>query len=114
MIGITPAGAVSFVSDLYTGRTSDKIATRDSILYNLLEAGDSVMADKGFDIEEDLPNGVSLNIPPFLCGKDCLSSEEEQQTRQIAAVRIHVERAISMVRTYRLCSMFSQYQWLQT
>ena len=102
LIGITPAGTVSFVSDLYTGRTSDKIATRDSKSYNLLEAGDSLMADKGFDKEEDLPNGVSLNIPPFLRGKDCLSIEEEQQTRQIAAVRIHVERAISRVKTYRI------------
>ena len=102
LIGITPAGAVSFVSDLYTGRASDKIATRDSKLYNLLEAGDSLLADKGFDIEEDLPNGVSLNIPPFLRGKDCLSIEEEQQTRQIAAVRIHVKRAISRVKTFRI------------
>ena len=60
LLGITPAGAVSFVSDLYTGRTSDKKATQNSKLYALLENGDSVMADKGFDIENDLPEGVSL------------------------------------------------------
>ena len=43
LIGITPAGAVSFLSDLYTGRTSDKQATQDCGIYNLLEIGDSVM-----------------------------------------------------------------------
>ena len=31
------------------------------------------MADKGFDIVNDLPEGVSLNIPPFLRGKEHLS-----------------------------------------
>ena len=80
LLGITPAGAVSFVSDLYTGRTSDKKATQNSKLYVLLEDGDSVMADKGFDIENDLPEGVSLNIPPFLRGKEHLSAQEETET----------------------------------
>ena len=71
-------------------------------MYNLLEAGDSLMANKGFDIEEDLPSGLSLNIPPFLRGKDCLSTEEEQQIRHVAVLKIHVERAISRIKTYRI------------
>ena len=104
LIGITPAGAVSFVSDLYTGRTSDKKAIQESKIYSLLENGDSIMADKGFDIKEELPRGVDLNIPPFLRGKDYFSIQEETQTRQIAAVRIHVERAISRVKTFRILS----------
>jgi hypothetical protein len=37
----------------------------DCGILNLLEEGDSVMADKGFEIERDMPLGVSLNIPPF-------------------------------------------------
>ncbi len=73
-------------------------------MYSLLEDEDSVMADKGFDIEDDLPNGCSLNIPPFLRGKEFLSPKEELETRQIAAVRIHVERAISRIKTFRILS----------
>ena len=45
------------------------------------------MADRGFDIEEDLPANVSLNIPPFSNGKPQLSLKEELQTRRIASVR---------------------------
>jgi hypothetical protein len=60
------------------------------------------MADRGFDIESDLPSGVTLNIPPFLDGKDQLSLEEELTTRKIASIRLHVERAIARIKNYRI------------
>ena len=70
LVGISPSGAVILVSDLYPGSISDKELTRRSGLLGALERGDSVMADRGFDIEEDLTLlGVKLNIPPFLKGK---------------------------------------------
>ena len=62
------------------------------------------MADKGFDIADDLPQGVTLNIPPFLKRKEHLSAQEKTETRQIAAVRIHVERAISRIKTFKILS----------
>ena len=70
LIGISPSGAVIFVSKLYSGSISDKELTRQSGLLDLLERDNSLMADRGFDILEDLaPRGVRLNIPPFLSGK---------------------------------------------
>ena len=62
------------------------------------------MADKGFDIESDLPNGISLNIAPLLHNKENLSLEEETETRRIASVRIHVEQAIARVKNLRILS----------
>ena len=62
LIGISPSGAVMFVSKLYPGGILDKELTRRSDLLDLLERGDSVMADRGFDILEDLAHiGVKLN-----------------------------------------------------
>ena len=49
------------------------------------------MSDKGFDIVHDLPEGMSLNRPPFFRGKEHLSVQEETETKHSAAVRIHVE-----------------------
>ena len=73
MVGISPSGAITFVSKLFPGSISDKELTRKSGLIDLLERGDSVMADRGFDIEGDLiVKGVHLNIPPFLRGKQQL------------------------------------------
>ena len=68
LIGISRSGVVTFVSHLYTGSISDKQLTLESGLLNLLEKGDSVMADRGFDhIAPDLQTrGIALNIPPFL------------------------------------------------
>ena len=91
LVGITRAGSLSFLSDLYAGLTSDKQATVDCKTLQLLEAGDSVMADKGFDIDHDLPAGKTLNILPFQKGKDYLEPQEAIDTRCIASVRIHVE-----------------------
>ena len=45
---------ITFVSPLFSGSISDKSLTRKSGVLDLLEEGDSVMADRGFDIEEDL------------------------------------------------------------
>jgi hypothetical protein len=56
----------------------------------LVENGDSIMADRGFDIDHILPDRVSLNIPPFIRDKKHLSIEVQTKTRRIASVRIHV------------------------
>ena len=101
LIGISPAGYPTFISELYTGRSSDKQVTIDCGILNLLEPGDDLMADKGFDIEDIMPNGVNLNIPPFLKDQQ-LSVQAENETRKIAAVRVHVERAIQRIKCFRI------------
>ena len=102
LLGISPNGYPSFISSLYGGRTSDKKITKDCGILELLETGDQLMADRGFDIENDLPDGVTLNIPAFLNGKEQLSLQEETTTRKIASVRVHVERAISRIKSFRI------------
>ena len=81
LVGISPDGVITFVSWLYPGCISDKELTRKSGILDLLEEGDSVMADRGFDIEKDLILlGVKLNIPPFLRGKTQLTEKELIET----------------------------------
>ena len=93
LIGISPSGVVTFISDLYGGSTSDREITRQSCLLHLLEPGDAVMADKGFDIRYELMLvGAKLNIPPFVRKHAQMSVKDVVKTRQIASLRIHVER----------------------
>ncbi|CAN8020314.1 unnamed protein product, partial [Ixodes persulcatus] len=103
LLGITPNGFVSFVSDLAPGRVSDKALTANSGLRAILEPGDSVMADRGFVISEEVEAvRATLNIPPLLGGKPQLSLEDEARTRAIAKVRIHVERVIGQMKSFRI------------
>ncbi|XP_066285064.1 uncharacterized protein [Branchiostoma lanceolatum] len=102
LVGISPNGMITFVSELWSGRVSDKAITRDSGVLDLLEPGDNVMADRGFDITDILPPGVTLNIPPFKGDRAALSPSEVQETMDIACVRIHVERAIGRIKNYHI------------
>lgn len=59
------------------------------------------MAGRGFNIKEDLELlGVTLNIPPFLKGKKQLDANEMVETRRIATLRVHVERAMEQLKSF--------------
>ena len=103
LIGITPSGVISFVSNGWLGCTSDKRLTEKSGVLDLLEPGDSVMADKGFPIGDLLEKrGCTLNIPPFRGSANQFSTEEVFKTQEIAQLRIHVERCIGRVKGFHI------------
>ena len=98
LIGISPGGAITFISQLYTGSISDREIVATSGFLDLpFEDNDSVMADKGFTIQDLLPMGVSFNIPPFLGSSSQMPAEDVVKTQEIASLRIHVERAINNI-----------------
>ena len=78
LVAISPNGALTFVSDLYGGHCSDKVIVEHCGILQLLEEGDAVMADRGFEIQDLLASkNVYLNIPPFMRSKDQLNTDEE-------------------------------------
>ena len=80
LISISPSGATTFVSKVYPGAILDTDLTIKSGILDLLNSGDSVMADRGFTIQNELTLiGVKLNIPPSSVVK--LSLVEEKWLR---------------------------------
>ena len=102
LVGITPSGAFSFISDLYSGAISDRAITIKSGLLEELEPMDDVMADPGFNLRDLVTKrNATLNIPPFAKGKP-LSTKACTKTRRITSLSIHVERAIQRMKKFRL------------
>ena len=99
LIGITPQGNISFVSEAWGGRTSDKYPTENCGFLEFLVPGDMVMADRGFTISYSVGlKQAKLTIPAFTKGKSQLDPVDVERTRGIANVRIHNERVIGLLR----------------
>ena len=96
LVGISPGGEVTFISQLYTGSISDREIVRRSGFLDLpFDDKDSIMADKGFTIQDLLPLGVGLNLPPFLGASSQMAAED-------VIKRIHVERVINKIKNFHI------------
>ena len=99
LIGITPQGTVSYISNAWGGRVSDKYLTENCGFLDNIVPGDLVLADRGFNIQATLGCIMAhVKIPAFTRGKSQLAPVDLETTRKIAHVRIHVERVIGSVR----------------
>lgn len=76
LVALALNGTLTFISDVYGGHCSDKIIAEHC---GILEEGNSVMVDHGFEIQD-------LLAP----------------TREIASVGIHVERATERVKNCKI------------
>lgn len=99
LIGITPNGAVSFLSQCWGRRATDKHITHHSGFLEKVEYGDSILADRGFDIADNLGvHGARLQIPSFMRGKQQLSLNDVEVSKKLSKVHIHVERVICLLK----------------
>ena len=106
LIGITPEGIISLRSDVDARRKSDSQLTMESELLDLLKDSNTVLANKGFPeiktVIDASGKRVQMVMPPFVQKNNEFSSEKTHQTYSVARVRIHVERIMQRLRTYRL------------
>ena len=111
LVGVSPAGLITFISDGWGGKTSDKEIFNGTRLIERLEPYlDGVMVDKGFHIEMELQErGIELFRPPFLRNKKQFSAAESHRTAEIAAARVHVERVIGRIKQFKYLT--GKLQW---
>ena len=106
MIGCTPRGAVSFISESYGGSTTDRQIIERSTLCTdpgYFSSGDSIMADRGIMVQDLFASkNVAVNTPHMLKGKSQLEPEQVVRDRRVAAKRIHIERVIGLAKTYKI------------
>ncbi|XP_018516009.1 uncharacterized protein LOC108872680 isoform X2 [Lates calcarifer] len=103
LFGVSPSGAISFVSGVFSSSVSDEDVIRESGILNLLEPGDKVMADKSLDVG-DVLDVISVNFvtPTFSWPNGQLNKDNMTHTQDISCLKIHVARAISRVKEYHI------------
>jgi hypothetical protein len=103
LVGVTPAGLISYLSPGYSGRASDKFITNAEKVLDLCDSGDQVMVDKGFFIEKECEErGIELIRPGFLRNKDQFEEWDSNENVSIAAARVHVERVIGRAKKFQI------------
>ena len=110
LVGVALNDVITFVNKLCACSTSVKHIVFKCGVLNHFVAGDLILADKGFSIQNVAPAGVSFNIPPFLeHGK--LSKSKIIQTKSIAKCQIHAERANARLKSFKILTLIPS--WLR-
>lgn len=106
LIGASPGDFICFKSKVSGGRKTHPQITVESNLLDLLEHGDTILADKGFpqiqQIIDKSGKKVMVVMPPFLHNNQAFTEEEMEETYSVASVRIHIERIMQQLRTYKI------------
>ena len=110
IVGVAPNGVITYVSKLFPGSVSDKLIVEHSGILKQFVTGDLVIADKGFLIQDIVPDGVAVNIPPFL-NNEKFTTSEVKATKSIAKCRIHVERANARIKDFKILTFIPS--WLR-
>lgn len=104
LISSTPDGIINYISPGYGGRISDVCLVENCKFLDYLEPGAIVLADRGFKHIEQLllQKGFSLVRPPSVSAKSNLTKVEARKTKEIASLRIHIERVIRRLREFSM------------
>ena len=102
-ISVTPNSFITFISEPYTGRISDKAITYESGYYDTIPSFSRIMADKGFNIQNECNSRlIYFTVPPGRRGTAQMSPCEVKSTSKIAKLRILVEQVIRRVKTFQI------------
>ena len=103
LIGCSPGGLISYVSPAYGGSVSDRQVVERSNLPDMCQPKDSIMADKGFNVQDLFAaNDITVNIPTFFTKKNRMSGKQVLADRKISSKRVHVERVIGLMKSYKI------------
>lgn len=106
LLGVTPDGVISLVSDVFGGKASDSFMFEKSNVVKKCEQGDAIMVDKDFRGRVDelcADNFIQLVRPPFKWKEEPqLSAEDCECNVAIARARVHVERVNERIKNFNI------------
>lgn len=115
LVEVFPADLITFLSNGFDGRASDKACVEKSGVLNKVNSfEDNVMVDKRFSLDAMCGKlGLSMVQPLFLCSQTQFSAEDVNRAVKIARARVHVERAIQRIKVFKVLKEPVPYgRWL--
>ena len=98
--GTTPGGLTSYISTAYG--VHRQIVERSRLL-EMCNSGDSIMADKGFNVQDMFVHrNIQKNTPTFFKKKNRMSCATVIEDRKISSKRVHIERIIGLAKTFKI------------
>ncbi|XP_069356230.1 uncharacterized protein [Maniola hyperantus] len=99
LIGIAPSGLITYISPCYGGSASDRQIIERSSILNKFEFNDEVMVNEGLNVQDIfLAHRVKVNMTTFSRKRNQILTRD----RKIVSKRVHVERIIGMLKTYKI------------
>lgn len=103
LVGMNPNGAISFLSECWGGRASDKYITINSGILDKINPGDVILADRGFLVADYFAaKGANLVVPNYVKGKKQLTHQQVIRSKKISNIRIHIERVIKQMKRFQI------------
>ena len=85
IVRISPAGCLTFASNLFTGSMTDLEIVKRSGILELFDPQDQILVDRGVNIlEECASRGITMTMPSFLNGRDAFTPDEMMEFRQVS------------------------------
>ena len=110
---MTPDGLICHATSAYAGSTSDRKIFERSDILNKFDAGDNIMADRGFNVQEICAaTDVKVNIPTFLKRSSQFPGVAVMSDRKLSSKRVHVERIIGLIKTYKIFLIPLDYHYI--
>ena len=100
LVGAAPQGYIMFISPGYGGRVQDKDIVESFGFLSVAPKNCSVLADRGFKCMGN--RGIYFIVPPSKPRGRIISLAEITMTKQVASLRVHIERVIKRLRDFRL------------
>jgi hypothetical protein len=94
---------LSPISPAYGGSISDRQVVERSPLINMCDPGDSIMSDKGFNVQDLFaPKDVKVNIPTFFRKQNRMSNKIVLRDKKISSKRVLIEKLIGLAKTFKI------------
>ena len=113
-IVVSSKGVITFISNGWGGRVSDKYITKQSTSFRNLMPGDVILADRGFNIIKSAAfYCTEIQVPALTKGKKQVAGIDVESRRRITTVKILVEWVIGLLRNKYKITEFSSIRFFK-